>query len=134
MKKTLLFLLFALFTVICFSQQLVYKPVNPSFGGETFNYQWMLSSATAQNGFTDPNTQQNEEVDDLEQFRDNLERQLLSRISREVFNNQFDSDALEPGTTTIGGLEVEISEGVNGLIINILDTSTGEQTQIIVPN
>ncbi len=134
MKKTLLFLLFALFTVMGFAQQLVYKPVNPSFGGETFNYQWMLSSATAQNGFTDPNTQQNEEVDDLEQFRDNLERQLLSRISREVFNNQFDSDALEPGTTTIGGLEVEISEGVNGLIINILDTSTGEQTQIIVPN
>ena len=31
------------------SQQLVYKPVNPAFGGDTFNYQWLLSSAEAQN-------------------------------------------------------------------------------------
>ncbi len=33
------------------SQQLVYKPVNPAFGGDTFNYQWLLSSANAQNQF-----------------------------------------------------------------------------------
>jgi hypothetical protein len=32
-----------------FSQQLVYRPINPAFGGDTFNYQWLLSFAQAQN-------------------------------------------------------------------------------------
>ena len=32
-------------------QQLTYEPINPAFGGDTFNYQWLLSSANAQNSF-----------------------------------------------------------------------------------
>lgn len=134
MKNLLLITVFAMLPSLGFAQQLVYKPVNPAFGGETFNYQWMLSSATAQNSFTDPNIQQAEETNELDQFTDNLNRQLLSQISREVFNNQFDEDIIRPGTFTFGSLEVEITEGISGLIINILDTSNGEQTQIIVPN
>jgi len=134
MKKIIIFIIFIVFPFFGFAQQLVYKAVNPAFGGDTFNYQWLLSSANAQNSFTDPNTQQNEETSELSQFADNLNRQLLSQISREVFNNQFDSDTLQPGTFTFGSLEVEIAEGITGLIINILDTNNGEQTQIIVPN
>ena len=37
-----------------YSQDLVYKPKNPAFGGDTFNYQWMLSSAESQNFYKDP--------------------------------------------------------------------------------
>jgi curli production assembly/transport component CsgF len=70
----------------------------------------------------------------LQGFTDNLNRQLLNRISSELFSQQFGNDELQPGTFTFGSLEVEIAEGVTGLIINILDTTTGEQTQIIVPN
>ena len=36
------------------AQQLVYKPVNPMFGGDTFNYQFLLQSAQSQNSFSDP--------------------------------------------------------------------------------
>jgi curli production assembly/transport component CsgF len=32
---------------------LVYKPRNPAFGGDTFNYQWLMSSAENQNKFKD---------------------------------------------------------------------------------
>ena len=53
MKKLLLMLLLS-FTAQMFSQQLVYKPKNPNFGGDTFNYQWLLSSAESQNTFEDP--------------------------------------------------------------------------------
>ena len=133
--KKLLFLFAVCFPIYGFSQQLVYKPVNPAFGGDTFNYNWLLSSATAQNGFTDPNQESSSaETSTLQSFTDNLNRQLLNRISSELFSQQFGNDELQPGTFTFGSLEVEIAEGVTGLIINILDTITGEQTQIIVPN
>lgn len=132
--KKLLFLFAVLSPLYLFSQQLVYKPVNPSFGGETFNYQWMLSSATAQNGFTDPNVEEGIDDTTLSSFTDNLDRQLLNKISQELFSQQFSGDELQPGSFTFGSLEVEISQGLEGLIINILDTTSGEQTQIIIPN
>jgi curli production assembly/transport component CsgF len=33
-----------------------------------------------------------------------------------------------------GSLVLDISPSTNGLVINILDTQTGDQTQIIIPN
>ena len=132
--KKLFYLLAMCFPIYIFSQQLVYKPVNPAFGGETFNYNWLLSSAGEQNGFKDPNAKENEDESTLESFTDNLNRQLLNSISKEIFNQQIGDDTLTPGTFTFGSLEVEIVDGITGLIINILDTTTGEQTQIIVPN
>ena len=51
-----IYLLFLLIGLNCFSQQFSYEPKNPAFGGDTFNYQWMLSSATSQNSLTAPRT------------------------------------------------------------------------------
>ncbi|MFT7071104.1 curli production assembly/transport component CsgF [Patiriisocius sp. Uisw_017] len=134
LKKILILSLFIL-PMAAFSQQLVYRPTNPAFGGDTFNYQWLLNSANAQNGFTDPNAgSASNSNSDLDRFTENLNRQLLNSISRDLFDQQFSEDGLQPGTFTFGSLEVEVIEGLNGLVINILDTNNGEQTQIIVPN
>ena len=38
------------------------------------------------------------------------------------------------GTSSNGNLEYEVIEGLDGLIINILNAATGEQSQIIIPN
>ena len=119
----------------CFSgygQQLVYTPKNPAFGGNTFNYQWLLSSANAQNSFQDDNAFTGDQTE-LEAFQESLNRQLLGQLTRSVFNSQL-GDGLEPGTFNVGQLLLEIFESPEGLVVNILDTSTGEQTQIIVPN
>jgi len=122
------------FSAQTFCQQLVYKPQNPNFGGETFNYQWLLSSAESQNKFTDPLKNKKEEESDLEKFTDQLNSQLLSAVSRSLFTDQFGNGDLEPGTYTFGSLAVEIFESNQGLVISILDTTTGEQTQVIIPN
>jgi curli production assembly/transport component CsgF len=37
------------------AQDLVYKPRNPAFG-DTFNYQWLASSAESQNKFKEPSS------------------------------------------------------------------------------
>lgn len=118
-----------------FSQQLVYKPVNPNFGGDTFNYQQLLSSAEAQNKFEDPNAAGfgQDERSELERFTENLNSQLLNSVSRSLFTSQFGEGDLTPGTYTFGTLEVEIFPSADGLVITILDTQTGEQTQVIIP-
>lgn len=132
MKKLLLFI-FILTSYFCVGQQLTYTPINPAFGGETFNYQWLLSSANAQNSFTDPSLSLNNESSSLEDFTETLNRQILSQLSRSLFETQL-GDSLQEGNFTFGSLALEIYDSAEGLVVNILDTDTGEQTQIIVPN
>ncbi|MCT8338517.1 curli assembly protein CsgF [Flavobacteriaceae bacterium TK19130] len=133
MKNVYLTLLLLGFCITGMAQQLVYEPKNPNFGGDTFNYQWLLSSANAQNSFTDPNAQDNEQSE-IDQFAESLNRQLLSQISRSLLTSQLGEEGLQEGTFNFGTLSLEVFESDEGLVINILDTTTGEQTQIIVPN
>ncbi|WP_179345607.1 curli assembly protein CsgF [Winogradskyella ursingii] len=137
MKKILIcFCVISFFgTTKLFSQQLVYTPISPFFGGDTFNYQFILQSAQAQNSFTADNDDRFSQQSDLERFTENLNNQLLSQISRTLFTQQFGANGeLRPGTFTFGTLSLEIFETAEGLVIDILDTSNGDQTQIIIPN
>lgn len=133
MRKWILSVLILGITGISYSQQLVYTPKNPNFGGNTFNYQWLLSSANAQNSFTSDDGRFGRDESELRDFQESLNRQLLGQLTRSVFDSEL-GDGLQPGTFNIGNLLLEIFESGEGLIINILDTTTGEQTQIIVPN
>lgn len=119
-------------TSLCAAQQLTYKPMNPFFGGEVFNYQMMLSSANAQNSFKDPVVAKAKTTNSLNQFTERLNSQLLNQISRQLFNDSLGSE-LKEGTFTLGSLSVEIYNSQEGMVINILNTENGEQTQIIMP-
>ena len=94
----------------------------------------MLSSAEAQNTFTDPNEEEREEASDLENFTENLNSQLLNLVSRSLFADEFGDGELTPGTYTFGSLSIEIFNSSDGLVISILDVDTGEQTQVIIPD
>ncbi len=120
---------------MCFSQQYSYQPLNPAFGGSYVNYSWLLSSATVQNGFSAP-VNEREQQSDLDRFGESLNSQILSQISRNLLQQQIDGigNFDEPGTFTFGSLAVEVFETGEGLVINILDTSNGETTQVVVPN
>lgn len=117
-----------------YSQDLIYKPKNPAFGGDTFNYQWLLSSAEAQNKFKDPEEDRFEQKSELERFKENLNNQLLNQISNSLFRNQFGENGVSEGTFVFGSLSVEIYRSNQGMVVDILDTDTGEQTQVIIPN
>ncbi|OED36116.1 curli assembly protein CsgF [Flavobacteriaceae bacterium (ex Bugula neritina AB1)] len=117
-----------------FGQDLIYKPKNPAFGGDTFNYQWMLSSAEAQNSLVEDTDSSTSSQSELDQFTANLNNQLLSQISRTLFVDQFGQNGLTEGTFNFGTLFVEVFPSVEGLVVNILDTSTGDQSQVIIPN
>lgn len=114
------------------AQDLVYKPKNPNFGGDTFNYQWLLSSAEAQNKLKD-DVSPTKGKTELESFTENLNSQLLNLVSRSLFTQQFGNNGISEGSYTFGSLSVEIYPSDGGLTVSILDTETGEQTQVIIP-
>lgn len=124
-----------LITNFCYAQQFSYQPKNPAFGGDSFNYNWMITSANAQNGFRAP-VAANEEESELDQFGERLRNQILTQISRTLLQEQIDSlgNLTEPGSFTIGDLAVDVFESSEGLVINIFDTTNGEQTQVVIPN
>ncbi|UOU98502.1 curli assembly protein CsgF [Chryseobacterium daecheongense] len=136
MKTLIFFFTFIAGMFLGRSQQLVYKPINPAFGGDTFNYQWLLSSANAQNQFDEKNDYSSllDDLDGLDSFSESLNRQILSELSRKLFEDQFGEGSLQPGNYLFGSLYLQITTTAQGLMINILDTNTGEQSEIVIPN
>lgn len=134
MKKTAFIIAFVTISGFAFGQQFVYKPINPAFGGDTFNYNWLLSSASAQNQFKGSTSEAQRSGTSLDSFADSINRQLLSEISKKLFGDQFGEGDLQPGTYVFGDMYLEITQTDQGLLINILNTSTGEQSEIIIPN
>ena len=129
------FLISSVVTLLALSanaQDLVYKPRNPNFGGDTFNYAWLLSSAEAQNTIKE-DIPAKSELSELEKFTSNLNSQLLTQVSRSLFTQQFGNDGISEGSYTFGSLNVEVYPSDAGLVVSILDTTTGEQTQVIIP-
>ncbi len=130
------FILTMLGCILFFSiqaQEIVYKPINPNFlGGNPYNGAWLLSNAEAQN-VHEESTSLYEEQSEIDQFTESLNRQLLNSLSRDLFQQEFGDEGLTTGTYTFGSLVVDIIPTAGGLSIDIFDTSTGEQTQIIIP-
>lgn len=133
MKQKLLFILLIISSFV-YSQDLVYRPISPFFGGDAFNYQQILASATAQNDFTEETDTQRETPTALENFTNSLNNRLLSSLSQSLFQQQLGDTNLTVGTYTFGDLVVEITPGTNGLNVSILNVTNGEQTQITIPN
>lgn len=115
------------------AQALIYKPMNPNFGGDTFNYQMLLSSADAQNDFKEDTSSAFKQPTQLERFKENLNNQLLNKISNSLFEDQFGSNGISQGTYNFGTLSVDVYPSNLGLTVDILDIETGEQTQVIIP-
>ena len=119
-------------------QDFVYTPKNPAFGGAYFNYQWMLSSAQAQDTYKDENASDlygsSYERDPVKDFQESLNRQILSQLSRQIVSTQFGEDALENGTYLLGDYQIEIGDEGSGINISILDQNTGATTSVTVPS
>jgi curli production assembly/transport component CsgF len=136
-KKILtgLFLLLVVFQVK--AQDFVYTPKNPAFGGNTFNYQWLLSSAQAQDTYKSPDQKTTSSysygLDPVKDFAESLNRQILSNLSREIVKRQFGEDALQAGTYIVGDYQIEIGDATNGLNITIVDNASRATTTVSVP-
>jgi curli production assembly/transport component CsgF len=119
------------------AQDFTYTPKNPAFGGNPYNYSWLLSSAQAQDTYkaaaddSDPYSYYGSNpVDD---FAESLNRQILSQLSRQIVAKQFGEDALAEGTYVLGDYQIDIGNASGGLNITIVDNTTGATTTVTVP-
>jgi curli production assembly/transport component CsgF len=135
MKKLLgaIFLLFAAFQVSSLAQDFVYTPINPAFGGNPYNYSWLLGQAEAQNFFKEETVDPYAEEDPLANFQEDLNRQVLNEITREMYQNQFGEDGLTEGFYQFGSYEIDVSPISEGMQVRIIDIYTGSETTVIVP-
>ena len=135
MKKLfrMIFISFVLISGQLLADELVYTPINPSFGGSPLNGSWMLSQAISQNRFTESNNNVLTQRNNLDDFSETLNRQILSRLSRDLVNDIFGEGSLEEGRFEFGNLILDVVAGPDGLNINIFDLDTGGETSILIP-
>ena len=144
MKRMHLFLfLFGLLACLSFSaksQDFVYTPKNPAFGGNSYNYSWLLNSANAQNTFeekTSSDYSYGYEYDPLAEFEEDIQSRFVSELSEKIINSYFgegaEEDQLEEGTYRFGNYRIDISPGQQGINIDISDFSTGSESSIVIP-
>ncbi|WP_026351460.1 curli production assembly/transport component CsgF [Hymenobacter aerophilus] len=117
------------------AQDFIYEPINPNFGGNTFNYSSLLSSATSQDTFKDPNAAQARTAEDpLTSFAASLNRQILSQLTDRFITDQFGKGTVKAGNYSVGGYQIQVTPGSNGVVIVIADPASGNQTTVTIPN
>ncbi len=117
-----------------FAQQLVYTPINPSFGGYYYNGTWMLAQAQAEKKFTGGTTGYTpQSTNPLQNFQSTLNNAILSQLSQKIISQVFGENTLQKGTYQFGNYSVNINPQNDGLHIDIEDISNGNQTSVVVP-
>lgn len=115
------------------ASEMVYTPINPSFGGNPLNGTILLNEAQAQNHYQDPSPVISQQ-DALKQFNSSLQSSILSRISSALSSNVVSSTGqLIPGTVETTDFRITITSLGNGLLqITTTDKATGQSTQFQV--
>jgi curli production assembly/transport component CsgF len=114
-----------------FAQDMVYQPVNPSFGGNPFNSNHLLGVANAQNDYRDPRSTSNSSQADI--FARQLQSRLLSALSSQLIDAIFGENPQEQGTISFGGQTIKFFRSLDSVTITIINEETGEETVIVVP-
>lgn len=112
------------------ASELIYTPVNPSFGGNPLNGSWLLGSAQAQNDHSAPGAGLGSTYTGttaLERFTSQLESRLLSQLMTNIESGQT-------GTLTTSAFIIEIQDNANSGFLSILvtDRTTGEVSEIVL--
>jgi curli production assembly/transport component CsgF len=116
-----------------FAQELVYTPVNPSFGGNPFNSAHLLGIANAQDDTEPPSSSSGSGDPQADLFIRQLQSRLLSGLASEVANAIFGEDPQDYGRVVFGDQTVEFVRGLDSITLTIFDATTGTTTEIVVP-
>ncbi|PLY16495.1 MAG: curli production assembly protein CsgF [Sedimenticola sp.] len=108
------------------SSELVYQPINPSFGGSALNGSYLLSNAQAQNNIENPDLDGYTRPTALDRLTSSLESRLISQLLADVGDGNS-------GYLSTDDYIIQIDEGSDGtLSVIITDLLTNDTTQIEV--
>ncbi|WP_394203172.1 curli assembly protein CsgF [Shewanella waksmanii] len=106
------------------STELVYTPINPSFGGSALNGSYLLNKANAQND----NSADTNDKDFVTRFKESLERNIMNTITRGVANGE-----ISDGIYDTGDFRIEVATVGDGVMLTITNLLSGEVTVIEMP-
>ena len=113
-----------LYSAMALSGELVYHPVNPSFGGNPMNGGMLLSNAQAQDNNKNPETR--EQMSNVDRLLSSLQSRLLSQLLNDIGSG-------ESGTLVTDEYHIEVSEDPDGAaVITVRDFTTDQTTTIEV--
>jgi curli production assembly/transport component CsgF len=129
-------LLISTITYVIQAGELIYTPVNPSFGGSPLNAQWLLSSAQTQNSYSEKSSAESASRSPVENFKESLNRQILSRFASQIVATAFGEKGADPlveGSYQIGDFTIEVKPDARTLSIVVIDIIDGSETVIEIP-
>lgn len=120
------------------ASEIIYTPVNPSFGGNPLNGSFLMNNAQAQDdnepagGSKDLRAEKSE----LEQFNELLQRAILNKIAASVTGTLVGaSGELIPGIVETADFIIEIIDLGGGLLsVTTTDKVTGDSTTFQISN
>lgn len=113
------------------AQDLVHRPISPTFGGNPFNSNHVLGVANANNNTRDPRSTSTNSQADI--FARQLQSRLLSALSSQIVDAIFGDNPQEQGTISFGGQTIEFFRSLDEVTLIIRNDDTGEETRIVVP-
>ena len=118
---TAILVLVLLPTAQALATDLVYTPINPSFGGNPNNAPGLLATASAQNAFKASTNSP------LQNFNNSLQQAILNRLTTQSLATIFGkSSTLVPGSYDTSAYTIAITDSGNGtLTIATTDKKTG---------
>lgn len=114
-----------------FAQDVVYRPISPTFGGNPFNSNHVLGVANANNDTRDPRAASTNSQADI--FARQLQSRLLSALSSQIVDAIFGDNPQEQGIISFGGQTIEFFRSLDEVTLIIRNDETGEETRIVVP-
>ncbi|MCF4172917.1 MULTISPECIES: curli assembly protein CsgF [Vibrio] len=109
------------------ASELVYTPVNPTFGGNPLNSTILINHANAINDYQDPNASSFdfEEESALDRLASSLESRLISQLLADIGNGNT-------GQLETDDFFLNVVDDSGTLLVQIVDKATGESTEISV--
>ncbi|MBA6327648.1 curli production assembly protein CsgF [Colwellia sp. MB02u-6] len=137
-------IIFSLFALMeqAVSSELVYTPINPSFGGNPMNGSILLNKANGQN----THSASSNERSYGDRLQESLERAYINKVVREVTDLAFGEQQLDENGVPVasifdnnslfvsGDFQVElITSNPDSLTVQITNILTGEITIVEIP-
>ncbi|GED21195.1 curli assembly protein CsgF [Halomonas halmophila] len=107
--------------------ELVYEPLNPSFGGDPFVGSYLLNKAQAQDTNTNPDARDFDPTSPTERLVQSLESRMISQLISDVSAGE-----LSEGSFTSNDFGVVVRDDGGQLTIDVTDRVTGDVTTINV--
>ncbi len=116
------------------ASELVYTPINPTFGGNPLNASQLQAVASAQKPSAPTTPTATQQQSTSQQFLQMLQSQLYASLANAVSTAITGTNAQAAGTIKLDNMQVSWSTVDGQKQITMTDYSTGQITQITLPS